>query len=141
MKSISLNVQQQDALLAAHMALDGYDVVQGDKTVRVPYKLGAERRAVAKNINVLRKSLESWNEIRKQIVREHYPNKPEHEEADREGDPATWQKFIADITVASMRCDEIELLPFSEKVMYDSNEFPLSVIAALDEYGLIEMVE
>jgi hypothetical protein len=138
MKTLSLTVTQQDALLQAHMALDGYDVVQGDKIVRVPYKLGAERRVVAKNINALRKSLDIWNETRKGIVKEHWPDKPEDEEVDKDKDPVGWLKFVADITVASMKQDEIMLLPFSEKVMYDSNEFPVLAIATLDQHGLIE---
>jgi hypothetical protein len=138
MRVLSLTVAQQDALLQAHMQLDSYEVMQGDKVVRVPYKLGAERRSAAKNINALKRSLEIWNETRMAIVREHYPNKRDDEEVDKDKDPVQWMKFVADITVAANKQDAIPLELFSATVMYDSNEFPMMAIATLDEHGLIE---
>src|SRR4030095_10489248 len=138
MKSLALTILQQEALLQAHLALDGHEIVSADKVVRVPYKLGAERRAAIKNINVLRKNLLAWDEVRKAIVKEYWANKPDYEEADKNADPETWHNFMAQVSVAATRPDVVELEPFSAAVMYDSHEFPLGVIAALDEHGLIE---
>lgn len=138
MKILVLNIAQQDALLQAHLALDGYDVLQGDKIVRVSYKLGPERRIAVKNINALRKSLEAWNETRIAIVKENFPNKTDYEEAKKDDDPVAWAKFMADITVASSKQDQLELLTFSERVMYENGELPVAALAVLDNHGLIE---
>lgn len=139
MPTLSLTPTQQEALLQAHLALDGYDVVQGDKVVRVAYRLGPERRTAVKNINILRKSLGIWNEIRMAIVREYYPNKPDHEEADKDADPKIWREFSIHLAAAMTKPDELDLLRFSAQVMYENGELPIAALTVLDEHDLIEV--
>lgn len=145
MPLIKLTIDQQNALLQAHLQLDAYEVVcqgkDGDKAVRVPYKLGAERRTVAKNINVLRTSLNVWSETRKGILKECIPDATESAELDdlKKKYPEEYAKFIATATAAASKEDEINLLSFTMKAIYEqASEMPLMAIATLEEHGLID---
>lgn len=137
----SLDVNQQNALFLAFNQLDGYDTVaeNGAKTVRVPYKLGSARRAVAKNMNALKASLTIYEEAHKALFKETFPDADENSVIKRdEADPAAFARFATEQKKIVEAKDEIELLPLPAAVLYGENEIPTGALAALEEHGLIE---
>jgi hypothetical protein len=144
---ISLDIDQQNALLIALNQLDGYDVVapgveDGAKVVRVPYKLGAARRAIVKNINALLASLRCFEATQKEIFKETWPDLPEGANVKKEDDPENFARFQTEIVKVVKAKEELELLPLPAATMYpadpNAREFPNHALALLDEHGLIE---
>lgn len=138
MIKLNLTFEQQNALLAALQQLDTHDVAAPDRAIRVPYKLGSERRALVKNIRALQISLAVWQETTKGIFKENFPDVPEGVAVAQKDRPAEYAKYMADITASSKETDDIELLPFSPKMLYEENEFPAVVLALLEERGLVD---
>jgi hypothetical protein len=139
---LNLNVDQQAAVLNALMQLDTHEAVtpgveNGPKTIRVPYKLGAQRKTLVKNINAIKASLAVWDQTRNAIFREHFPDVPDGVQVNEAEDPAKFGKYRADLIAGSTTKEEVDLIPFPESVIYDSNEFPAAITATLDEFGLI----
>lgn len=138
MVKLTLTYDQQNALLAAFNKMDMHEVVGPDKSVLVPYKLGSERRTLVKNIRALQTSLSAWQDITKGIFKENFPDVPDGVSVSQKDRPDDWSKYIAAIQISSLQKDEVELIPFSEKAIYDDNEFPGMVLALMEERGLIE---
>jgi hypothetical protein len=138
---IALDINRQSQLLNAFGSLDSYEAItpgieQGAKVIRVPYKLGCARRELIKNINALKASLLSFEEVRKSMIVETWPDKPEYL---IDGVPESEQKYpLFKLTVEAVvaRKDDVELLPMPAAVMY-GNDFPSGSVALLDELGLI----
>jgi len=147
MPKLSLDIDQQNALLLAYNQLDSYEVVtpgveNGAKVVKVPYKLGASRRAVVKNINALRTSLISFEETNKAIFKEIWPNAEEGANITRSDDPENFDRFRAVMIKVAKTKEDIDLLALPAAILYPSDpvarEFPSQALVALDEHGLIE---
>jgi hypothetical protein len=135
---MELTYDQQNQLLAALAQIGEHDVATANgQIVKVPYKLGSERRALVKNIRALQASLATWQEVTKAIFRECFPDVPEGQEVHAKDMPVEFAKYRTALTASSAEKDEIELVSFSEKVIYEENEFPAMVVALLEERGLI----
>lgn len=137
MKTLDLTVDQQNILMNAFAQLEGYDAVVDGKTVRQQYKLGAQRRAIVKNVLALSTSLETWQKISNGIFKEHFPDVPEGEQVSQADRPEEFAKYRAAILEATKKTDQIQLIPLSAKVVYDDNEIPASSLVALEQHGLI----
>lgn len=137
MVKLTLSYEKQNALTAAISQLDMYEVVGPDKTVRAPYKLGAERRTLVKNLRALQASIAVWQEITKEIFKENFPDVPDGVGVQRKDRPLEYDKYMAAISASAKEEDEVELIPFTEKVIYEDNEFPAAVCALLEEHGLV----
>lgn len=141
---LSIDINQQSRLLDAHMAMDGYETVtpgveQEPKVVRVPYKLGANRRIIVKNMTALKASLASYNETRRELFKECFPEWPEEKQIVEADNPQGFARFQAEDKTTRAQKDDIELLRLPETAVYNSdNEFPALALAVLDEHGLIE---
>lgn len=137
---LSLNINQQNALVDALSQLDSREVAAdgGGKVVKVPYKLGSERRSLIKNLTALKMSLQSWADTARSIFTEHFPDVAEGESVQKKDRPEEFPKYQSAINAAAANKDEIDLLPFTEKVIYDDNEFPALAVVVLEEHGLIE---
>ncbi len=132
-----LTVDQQSNLLNAFSQLDGYDSIVADKVVRTPYKLGAQRRVIVKNLNALKASLEVWKETANAIFKESFPSLELGQTAKEEEFPEEFPKYRIAIQEAATKKDEFDLLPLTEKAVYEDNEMPVAALAVLDEHGLI----
>lgn len=140
MTKITLSYDKQNELAAAIGQLDMHEVAAPDKAIRAPYKLGSERRALVKNMKALQESISTWQEITKQIFKENFPDVPDGVGVHQKDRPIAYAKYMAEITASGQQEEEIELIPFSAKAMYDDNEFPAAVLALLEKYELIEDV-
>lgn len=138
MIKLELTYEQQNTLLAALQQLDMHEIVGPDKAVRVPFKLGSERRTLVKNIRALQVSLSVWQDITKSIFKENFPGVPEGVSIDPKEKPVEWAKYISEVQISAKEKDEVELIPFSVKVIYEENEFPSMVVALLEERELVE---
>lgn len=138
MIKLDLTYEQQNNLLGALQRLDMHEVVGPDKAVSVAFKLGSERRTLVKNIRALQVSLSVWQEITKGIFKESFPDVAEGASVDPKEKPAEWAKYTSAVQLSAKEKDEVELIPFSAKVIYDDNEFPGMVVALLEERGLVE---
>jgi hypothetical protein len=139
---ISLNFYQQAELLNAYSALDGYDAVSpgvanGPKTVRVPFKLGAKRKILVKNMAALKAKIEESEETRKSLFRENFPDVPEGQEVKKDDRPVEFAKYAAALHDAQNEKEEIELQKFAEADIYNDNDFPSGAIVVLEGHGLI----
>lgn len=122
---VSLDIAKQNALLNAYSKLDG--------------KLGAHRRGVVRNMNALRASLEAYEETRKAIFVETWPDKNPLVGLTRDEDPENFDKFKAVIDKVTAEKDEFDLVTLPASVVYgEENEFPLVALAAIEEHGLVE---
>lgn len=143
---LDLDINQQNALFSAFNQLDGYDMIapgveNGPKVVRVPYKLGASRRIVVKNLNALRTALLSYEEAHKGLFKEIWPDLDETATVTKAEYPEQFARFATEQKKMLESKDAIELLPLPSAVMYDDgNEFPNQALAELDKHGLIEEV-
>lgn len=140
---VQISIHQQSALLDAHRALDAYEAVtpgvdHGAKVVRVPYKLGAHRRALVKNMTALKASLSSYEEARLGLRKECFPDLADDQIPDLEKSKGEIAQFEAELKKILDTKDEIDLLTFPEAAIYNDNEFPALALATLDEQGLIE---
>lgn len=135
---LTLTYDQQNALLVALQQLDMHEIIGHDKVVRVPYKLGSERRALVKNIRALQSSLAVWQEVTKAIFKENFPDVPDGVGVLQKDHPVEYSKYIAAITASSKESEEVEMTQFSSNVLYEENEFPSMVLALLEERGLVE---
>lgn len=138
MVKLTLTFEQQNALLSALQQLDMHEVVAPDRAIRVPYKLGSERRALVKNIRALQTALAVWQETTKGIFKENFPDVAEGVPVAQKDRPVEYAKYMADVTASSKETDDIELMPFSPKMLYEENEFPGMVLALLEERGLVD---
>lgn len=142
MPLLKLTIDEQEQLLNAHLQLDAYEAIckgkDGDKVVRVSYKLGGERRTVAKNVNALRKSLEVWDETRKGLIKEIVPDAGDRDEITKQSHPDQYGPLMDAILAARKKTDEVSLLTFLDKTMYETNELPVAATATLDAHGLID---
>lgn len=139
---LALDIKAQNELFAAFHQLDGQDVVtpgveNGARLVRVPYKLGAVRRSVVKNLNALSASLQSYGEIRTALIRETWPNLQDGEQITRDQDPGNFDRCQDALKEIDAKTDELELLPLPAAAMYGDNEFPNAALAVLERHGLI----
>lgn len=138
MVKLNLSYGQQNELLAAFSNLDMHEITAPDKAIRVPYKLGSERRTLVKNMRALQTSLAVWQDVTKAIFKENFPDVPEGQGVQQKDRPIEFAKYQADITASANKKDDVELIPFSVKVLYEENEFPGDVLALLEKYDLIE---
>lgn len=144
MLKMTLDRAQQAALSVALAQMDSFESVtpgvdNGPKVVRAPYKLGAARRVLVKNINALRASQASFDEARQALVKEIWPNKADDENITAETDPVNFPVFIAGFQKMVEAKDDLELLPFPAATIYEAgNEFPAEVLALLESHSLIE---
>lgn len=138
MIKLELTYDQQNALLSALQQLDSHEIVGPDKSVRVMYKLGSERKALVKNIRALQTSLGVWQEVTKAIFKENFPDVPDGVGVAQKDRPIEYAKYMAAITASSKEKEDVELMPFSSKVLYEENEFSGMVLALLEERGLVE---
>jgi hypothetical protein len=138
MPKFELTYDQQNQLLAALSQIGEHDVATTNgQIVKVPYKLGGERRALVKNIRALQASLATWQDVTKAIFKECFPDVPDGQEVQSKDRPEEFAKYRVAIAASAQAKDEIDLLPFTEKVIYEENEFPAMVVALLEERGLI----
>lgn len=139
---LALDINQQNALAIAFGQLDSYEIVtpgvaDGAKVVRVPYKLGAARRAVVKNSNALNTSLQSYEEARVALVKEMWPTLADGESIKKADDPETFARYQAELQKIRAAKDEFDLLPLLASTMY-GDEFPIAALELLEQHGLIE---
>jgi hypothetical protein len=144
---LDLDIDQQNALLIAFQQLDSYQVVSpgvedGAKLVSVPYKLGIARRAVVKNINVLRTSLLSFEEINRSLFKETWPDAPDGANIKKEDDPENFARFQTAVAKIVKTKEQLDLLPLPASVLYPADpaarEFPNQALVTLEEHGLVE---
>src|SRR4051794_8082406 len=79
--TLSLAVDEASNLIDAHSQLDSYESVtpgvkNGARIVRVPYKLGATRRILIKNLNALKAVPSPFEEARKNLFQKISPEVP-----------------------------------------------------------------
>ncbi len=138
-----IDINQQNALFTAFSRLDSYETLApgnektAAKVVRVPYKLGAARRTIVKNMNALRASLVVYQEANKALFSENWPNAAEGVEISREDDPEKFDVYAAEQRKMIEAKDEIELLALPAAVIYGDNDFPNDALAQIDLHGLI----
>ena len=139
---VSLTAAQQNQLFGALQQMDAQDITvgEGDKIqiVRVPFKIGAHRLSVAKNINALRASLVAFEDGRSALVKELWPQLEEGKTVTEHDDPATFATYKAELTKMLGVTQEFDLAPIPAAVV-QSNDFPIAVLMALDEHGLISV--
>jgi hypothetical protein len=135
---LNLTFDQQNELMAALAQLDMHEIPAPDKAIRVPYRLGGERRALVKNMRALQTSLAGWQEITKAIFKENFPDVPDGAAVQQKDRPVEFARYQAAIMASSQQGDEIELMPFTAKMLYEENEFPAAVLALLEKHDLIE---
>lgn len=137
---LKLSILNQIDLMAALRALDAYETVAKvngeEKMVRTPFKLGAHRRHVVKNINTLRPSLEAYEEAHKQLFKEVWPEKNTLDNVKRSEDPENFDKFNAEWVKMTGQEDEFDLTPLPATVMY-GDDFPVDALSVLEKHGLI----
>jgi hypothetical protein len=134
-----LKFDQQREILDALNAMSEREVLSGGpdpKVIRTTYKLGAENRTLVKNMRVLKQSIQTWQETQNAILRESFPDALEGQQITREENPVAFDVYIKNMTQAALNKDEIELIQFSDKLMYET-DFPAKAVATLDLYGLI----
>jgi hypothetical protein len=135
---LELTYDQQNQLLTALSQLDTHDVATvNGQVVKVPYKLGAERRALVKNIRALQTSLAEWQEITKSIFRECFPDVPEGAEVQAKDRPEEFAKYRLAVMESAKQKDEVDLIQFTAQVIYEDNEVPAMIAALLEERGLV----
>ena len=123
--TLSLNIDDQNALYSAFLQMDG--------------KLGSARRSVVKNVAVLKASLEIFQAAHKAVVKEIWPDLPEGKNVMPEEDPENFAKFHAEMKTIIETKEELDLLPLPAAKLYsDDNDFPTKVLVLLDDHGLIE---
>lgn len=140
MLKLVLTYNQQTALMEALRQLDMHEIVAGDKSVNVPYKLGPERRTLVKNMRAIQNSISVWQETVKGIFKEFFPDVPDGAPVMQKDRPDDFAKYQSALMASAQQSDEVELIPFSEKVMYEDNEFPASALELLEKHNLIEDV-
>jgi hypothetical protein len=139
---IALDVNEQNALLGALQMLDGYEVAASEngqsRILRVPFRLGAARRAVVKNINLLRTALTSFEQTRAALQKESWPALPLGTEVKKADDPEAFARYEAALLDVIKVKEEFELLPLPGALMYGDSDFPASALAVLDTHQLID---
>jgi hypothetical protein len=141
--NLSLTHQKQNEILSSLSALDSYETVtpgveSGAKVVRVPYKLGAVRRALVKNINTLKASLENFEEARKGLFKETFLGVADEVPVTPATHPKDYPLFMIAFKEMLAATDELVLTPLPAAVLYSDQDFPATALAILDEHGLIE---
>lgn len=138
---LKLDVNQQKALFDAYQQMDAADtvvVIDGaPKIVRVPFRLGAARRSLVKNITALKASLAFFDQARVSLIKEIWPDLPDGTDIKKSEYPTEFAIYELELAKIARERDEIDLAPMPDDVIYEANEFPLAAIAALDEHGLI----
>ena len=140
---LNLNISEQNSLLFAFSQLDKKEQVvagveRGEKVVNVHYKLGGPaRRLIAKNMSILRTSLTTYEEARKGLLREFWPEASEGDTIERDADPEKYNKFIKQQSDMVEEKEELDLTPLKSLIL-DGDEFPLEALAVLGQHGLIE---
>jgi hypothetical protein len=135
---LELTYDQQNQLLTALSKIDTYDVATANgEVVKVPYKFGAERRALVKNIRALQTSLSEWQEVTKSIFRECFPDVPEGVEVAAKDRPEEFAKYRFAVMESAKQKDEVDLIQFTAQVVYEDNEIPAMIAALLEERGLV----
>lgn len=139
---VNLDVKSQNLVFAAFNQMDGREEVsvtaQGPKLMRVPYRLGAERRAVVRNLIALKASLEAYEKTRQSVFKEVWPDALDGAEIKKEDDPKGTERFQATMKEIEEKQDAFDLLPISDSVAYEQgNEFPNLALSILEEHGLI----
>jgi hypothetical protein len=146
---LQLDINEQNTLFAALSQLDSYTsetpgVENGPKTVRVPYKLGASRKALVRNMAALQASLTQFEEAHKALFKESFPKVPEGGTATKEAYPDEFPIYQAAQKKMIEEKDDIELWTFPESVLYPTDpkarEFPGDALLVLHNRGLIEYV-
>jgi hypothetical protein len=139
---VALSYNAKNVVFGALAALDGFEAItpgveRGARAVRVPYKLGAQRRVLVKNMAALKASLGLFNEAKQAIVAEVWPDKPEGVEYTEKDDPANFARFKAEMAKMIATKEEIELEALPASLLYGDQEFPAEALLALEENHLI----
>lgn len=139
---LSLDANAQLALLTALQGLDGYDdVVPANgkvpaRAVRVQFKLGLVRREVVKNINALTASLGVFEQSRRALRGEFFPEVAANvdlTEAQIESKP----EFSGAMRALIETKEDIELHGLPAEAVYGAGDIPTAILALLDKHGLI----
>jgi len=143
---LNLNINEQVRLRAALEGLDGFEQVvpgiKGDpKVVRVPYKLGAERRAVVKNINAINRAVGDFEQSRLALVKEIWPDKPTEKSITREDDPDGFARFEPEMQKLISTKEELSLERLSADVLYAAGDVPTDILTVLEEFNLVAEAE
>lgn len=139
---LNLTINNAMRLRAALDGLDGFEQVvpgveKGPRVVRVPYRLGAERRAVVKNINAINSAAREFDEARLALVKEFWPELQPGESVKPEDDPEAFKRFDLQMQQMIKAEDVFDLVPLSADVLYAAGEIPTAVLATLEEFGLM----
>jgi hypothetical protein len=131
---LSLDINQQIALRAAYQSLDGV----GNGATRVPYKLGPSRRAVAKNITALMRTLEVFEKAQRSLLNEKFPNCPPGIDIRRDDDPPTFDAYTNEINEIMAVKEDVELDMIAATVLYaPGNEIGATALALLEYHNLV----
>ena len=139
---LNLDMNEQNSLRLAYQSLDGYEVISKntdgtEKIIRIPYKLGAARRTIVKNLNTLQISFDSLESTKKSLFKEIWPNKEITDVVEQKDDPDNFNRFVKEFDKILALKEEINLIPLYESNVYNDNEFPMGAITCLDHFGLI----
>jgi len=140
--TVSLDINAALRLRSALEGLDGFEQVvpgveDGPRLVRVPYRLGAERRAVVKNLNLVNGIAREFDEVRIALVKEFWPDLKPGESINPADDPKKFAEFDPQMQELIKHKDELALESLSADVLYSAGEIPTAVLAVLEENGLI----
>lgn len=138
---MKLNIIKQQELFQAFNMLDAQErvvTVNDNKVVeRIPYVLGGSaRRAIVKNILLLKQSLESFEEVKLSVLKSFWKEAPEGEIKVSEFPEGIFEKWKTSVEEAASQEDEINLIPLTEEQLGD-NDFPISALMVLTKNGLI----
>jgi hypothetical protein len=130
---IKLDIAKMHAMNSALQALDGFDCVirdgANDRIVRRFYALGKARLDIARNLNVLKHELQSFDDARAALIREASAGKDSITEQD-EG----WPRFKAEYEKMARAEQEIELCELkADDLRLDQNDLPILALAALQD--------
>jgi hypothetical protein len=133
-KKLRLNMADIFKLHTALHGLDRYaDVVDG-KPVERPFKIGAARYDVARNVAVLQVQMDAFEKARLALAREH--SEPDAA-AIRPEDPG-WPAFSKEF----QKMSDFEHVLNQRVIMLGSlveNPFPVLVLATLEQYGILRV--
>lgn len=134
-KSLELDINRMAAMRNALRALDGREAIVGEgaaaRVVVVPYKLGALRHTIAKNLGVLRPHLDAFEEARNGVLREVSGRAPF---IDSKAEPDKFKFFNDKVDEMIKEAGKIavQLETFAPAALkLDVNEIPPDVIDAL----------
>lgn len=125
---------------ALKSGLDGYDQVirenGTERVVRVPYTLGAANLKAARNCNRLETHVKDFQDACNKLINELSNGKGMISPADN---PEDVIKFISAKNNWESSEVAVDLIPFTEaELRLDINPIPPSVLATLDDAGLIK---